>query len=540
MCRRLLLLAGVGAACAGPALIDAPPARAGIVGKILNTGCTVFGDVGEGWWGPACKGVVKVAGKATGVAGKLTGLAGKAKKLAPAVGGAAVGASVLDQLTGWVGTGAVWLLHRVGGLMSSATSPNLQGSFFQKQYGSMALLATLLALPMLFLGVIEATLRRDGAILGASLRAVPAAFIVMGLAAALVSIGLSLTDALSHSLAASASAPVKHFFDSAALTLVAIGASMGIAAHFLGAHAPALAHALAAPGFMVFGAAILAVLAAGAVFLEFLLREVAIYVSVLFVPLVLVARIWPRLETWARHLAQGLVAIILSKFVIVAVLSLAGAGLGAGRLGDLLIACTLLLLAAFTPVVLFRLVTFAEHSFHSRGGSGGTLVRSASSINAAEGMRRTFMSHNAAHSVTRGGAGGGGEQAPAGEQQPRPSVADRAEAMQQAAGEQGGGTESVGQGRSMPTSGQDGARTPARSASGASAPAGDLAPPAPGAATRAPAPGFGQGALAGGLVNPSSSPSARPDGRQAGFEEVGWVEPSPPERPGSGMKGGEA
>ena len=61
--------------------------------------------------------------------------------------------------------------------------------------------------------------------------------------------------------------------------------------------------------------------------LEMIIRDAAIYVCVFFLPLTFVAMIWPATSRWARRLVELLVAIILAKFVIVSILSLATAAI---------------------------------------------------------------------------------------------------------------------------------------------------------------------------------------------------------------------
>ena len=58
-----------------------------------------------------------------------------------------------------------------------------------------------------------------------------------------------------------------------------------------------------------------------------IIRDAAIYICVFFLPLTFVAMIWPATSRWARRLVELLVAIILAKFVIVAILSLATAAI---------------------------------------------------------------------------------------------------------------------------------------------------------------------------------------------------------------------
>ena len=60
-----------------------------------------------------------------------------------------------------------------------------------------------------------------------------------------------------------------------------------------------------------------------------LIREAAVYVVVLMLPLAFAAFVWPARRIWAIRMVELLTALILSKFAVVAVLSLAGAAFGA-------------------------------------------------------------------------------------------------------------------------------------------------------------------------------------------------------------------
>ena len=61
------------------------------------------------------------------------------------------------------------------------------------------------------------------------------------------------------------------------------------------------------------------------------MREAAVYVIVLMLPLAFAALVWPARRVWAVRAVELLVALILSKFAIVAVLALGGAALGQQR-----------------------------------------------------------------------------------------------------------------------------------------------------------------------------------------------------------------
>jgi hypothetical protein len=103
---------------------------------------------------------------------------------------------------------------------------------------------------------------------------------------------------------------------------------------------------------------------------------------------------WPAIAHWSRRLVDTLVVLILGKFVIVSVLSLAAGALaggttpvsggpGGGDAGagftDVLAGAALLLLSAFAPWALFRLLPFLEagavghlEGFGRRAGQSAT------------------------------------------------------------------------------------------------------------------------------------------------------------------------
>ena len=91
---------------------------------------------------------------------------------------------------------------------------------------------------------------------------------------------------------------------------------------------------------------------------------------------------WPAISHWCRRLVETVVALVLSKFVIVAVLSLAVGALGAGD-GSVSAGSAggaLLLLAAFAPFTLLRLVPMVEVGApptSSRGPATGSSTPSA-------------------------------------------------------------------------------------------------------------------------------------------------------------------
>jgi hypothetical protein len=97
-------------------------------------------------------------------------------------------------------------------------------------------------------------------------------------------------------------------------------------------------------------------------------------VIVLMLPLGFAAFVWPARRIWAIRAVELLVALILSKFAIVAVLSLGGAAVSsAGNLTGLMAGAVLIMLAAFSPWALLRLIPLAEVASGAAGPLRGEL-----------------------------------------------------------------------------------------------------------------------------------------------------------------------
>lgn len=418
-----------------------------VVGKVVSSGGGIACNwIAEGWMKKlGCGPVKSLLSKAASAAGKV-----KSKLPVPGTAGqtGAGGAITLAGLTGWVGAGAVWVLHKAGSVIGSATEPNVHAPFFEREYRRMIELAALLALPMLLLAIIEGLLRSNWEVLQRALLAVPTAFLITAMAVVLVGIGVTLSDLMGQAISAGAQADAKKFFDHAAIVLGVLLAVGGAAGHLLAGHAPGAAHVIkSAPLFIVAVGSLYAFVAAGLVLLELFMREVGIFATLLFVPIVMAARIWPRLSHWGRELTQGLVALVLSKFVIVAILAFAASAGSSWHPTVLLVAFALLTVAAVSPAALFGIVRFAEHSWHQRGAVRGTLVQTQA-VSAAERMRRTFITHNPGHRIdptgrTAAGAEGveqaAGSQAPGGRGHVRAAEHSR-DQPQDRTGSGGGGT----------------------------------------------------------------------------------------------------
>jgi hypothetical protein len=230
-------------------------------------------------------------------------------------------------------------------VIGSVTSPDLTSGWFSADYLKIEAIAAVLTLPFLIAAVIHALIRSEPSLLAkAAFGYVPACFLAVNVAAPWTMMLLKLTDQMSGVVSTAGG-------DGGGRFLGAVGgATVGLSSFggstFLGLLL----------GIVIVGAAV-------ALTLEMLAREAAVYIIVLMLPLTFAAMVWPARRIWAIRAIEVLVALILSKFVIVSMLTLsesALAPLGTDGVGTVLSGMTLLMLAAFSPWVLLKLIPFTE------------------------------------------------------------------------------------------------------------------------------------------------------------------------------------
>jgi hypothetical protein len=347
----VLTVAAVLACCAQP-----QPARA-------NAICSVAGLI-NGAAGKICTAAGK--GKTILAAGKkLLGghLGGAVKTLTGSTAGKAITiTAALAGVVTWVYAGARFALKETASVISTTTKPQLGSTWFSSFYWRMAGVSALLTLPFLFAAAIQALVRSDLAMLARSVFGyLPLGLIGVGIAAPLTTLLLAGSDELSHIVSGAAGNADGQFL---------VKVSVGAGALSLVSHSP----------FIAFFVGLLAAAAAIVLWCELLIRAAAVYVIVLMLPLFFAALVWPARRVWAVRAVELLVALILSKFAIVAVLALGGAAIGHTAIPSvtqMLAGATLVLLAAFSPWALLRLLPLHELAAGAAGGlrtqSQGTL-----------------------------------------------------------------------------------------------------------------------------------------------------------------------
>jgi hypothetical protein len=331
---------------AGAGLSPATPPAAAF--NPIKPICSATGLV-SGLAGKLCS-VASHPGKVVSVGKKLLGghVGGAVKTLlgdGSGAAGAATTAVGLAAIGAWVIGGARFALDETAKVLGATTSPELQSTWFSSAYWRMAGIAALLTLPFLFAAAIQALVRSDLALLArAAFGYLPLALLAVGIAAPLTTLLLAASDEMSAIVSAAAGNAGAHFLGVAGATIGALS---------LASRSP----------FLAFLIGLLTAAGALTLWVELLLREAAVYVIVLMLPLVFAALVWPARRVWAVRSVELLVALVLSKFAIVAVLALGGAALNHGvshGASALLLGLVLVVLGAFAPWALLALLPLHE------------------------------------------------------------------------------------------------------------------------------------------------------------------------------------
>jgi hypothetical protein len=364
------------------------PASAGVGGTVCSLAGWLSGLISKTCTLATHAGRVINAGKKLAgghVGGAIGALVGStSQKVARAAAITAVAAGVV--------AGAQVAMKLTVSAVNSSTTPNLGAVWFSSSYWRMAAVAALLTLPFLCAAAIQAMLRSDlTLLLRSAFGYLPLGMLAVGVAAPVTGLLLTASDEMSS---------------------IVSSASGHAGANFLG-HVGALSALVSgATGtvFVSFFIALFTIAAAITLWLELLIRQAAVYVIVLMLPLFFAAMVWPARRIWAARAVELLIALILSKFAIVAVLGLGGAALGHTPLpgvGSLLAGTTLVLLAAFSPWAMLRLLPL-----HELAGAavGGLRPHGTAPVQTTDGRAQgaTDTTENAVNDDAGGGGGGGG------------------------------------------------------------------------------------------------------------------------------------
>jgi hypothetical protein len=255
----------------------------------------------------------------------------------------AVAGGIFDQATEWVVAGAMSVVGYIGETIDDGTRPDPDASWFEPNYRLMVSVGVAFLVPLLILASVWSLLRHDAAgVVRIVTVKLPVAAMGMVLATWVVDMLVAVTDNLSAYVGRTIGGSgerfatgVVHLMEAGVLT-----GNGGLA------------------GFLAFLVALVIALLALVLWVELVVRQAAVLAATLFLPLGFAGLVWESTSHWLRKLAEGLLAFILAKFVITAIVAVGANAIAAG--GDhpaaLILGAGILAVAVFTPYVLLSII----------------------------------------------------------------------------------------------------------------------------------------------------------------------------------------
>lgn len=330
--------------------------------------------------------------------------------------------AIIGGLVAWVVDAVVWVVGGVFNFFLDSTDPNVQADWFITGTGpyatTVSIGATLLLLFVLA-GIVQGTLSGDvGGMLRRMALELPVSVLGMVGLVTIIQVLIRLTDALSGEIIGNFQDDISDF-TAVVLTLSHLGGGVATA-------------------FVVFVLGLVAVLAGLVLVAVLVVRSALIYIVVALAPIVFATRLWPATKGASRKLLDLLVALIVSKLVIAVALSVAAAaavGTGSGgevtslpepevfaedpggsvtqAVGILLTAAAAFGVAAFSPLLVARLLPLTEAALVAQGVAGSPVraghqgLMMANTLQMVTGRRYSQLASGRAGSGEAGGAGAG-------------------------------------------------------------------------------------------------------------------------------------
>ena len=316
------------------------------------------------------------------------------------VAGEAAGALVsapFDWLAQAMGNAAAWMFESVWQVFDSTTMVDITSSQYTKVYNILFGVAVFIMLGFFMLQVIGGMVRREPAALTRAALGLAKSILGSFVALALLAIALEITDQLCIGIV-----------NAAGTNMTEMGDRIGLlTAGLVGIN-------VAAPGAGAILTIFLAGLAIGAaviVWISLLVRKALLLVAIVFAPIALAGSSWDQTRGWLGKWAQFVIALILSKVVLVVIFLLATAQVSAPIDADLqsvsepIAGVVLMLIAGFAPYMTYKAISFMGFDMY-HAMSAEQEAKSALNRPMPIPMSRRPMAEPA--QVLGGGSGGGG------------------------------------------------------------------------------------------------------------------------------------
>ncbi len=249
-----------------------------------------------------------------------------------------------------MGNAAEWMFESVWKIFDSTTSVDITSDEYLQVYNILFGVAVFVMLGFFLLQVIGGMVRREPAALTRALTGLAKSILGSFVAITLLALALEITDQLTIGIVNAAGTNMDEMGDRVALLAVGIG---GLS--------------LRAPGAAAILTIFLAGLAIGAaviVWVSLLVRKALLLVAIVFAPIALAGASWDQTRGWIGKWATFVIALILSKLVLVVIFLLATAQVSAPIDADLqsvsepIAGVVLMLMAGFAPYMTYKAISF--------------------------------------------------------------------------------------------------------------------------------------------------------------------------------------
>jgi hypothetical protein len=269
------------------------------------------------------------------------------------VAGDAAGALVsapFDWLAQGMGHAAGWMFEAVWKVFDSTTMVDVTSSQYTKVYNILFGVAVFVMLGFFMIQVIGGMIRREPAALSRAALGLAKSILGSFVALALLATALEITDQLCIGIVNAAGTNMDQMGDRIALLTTGL---VGLN--------------LAAPGagaILTIFIAGLAIGAAGIVWISLLVRKALLLIAIVFAPVAMAGSSWDHTRTWVSKWASFVIALIISKVVLVVIFLLATAQVSAPIDGDIqsvsepIAGVVLMLMAGFAPYMTYKAINF--------------------------------------------------------------------------------------------------------------------------------------------------------------------------------------
>lgn len=254
------------------------------------------------------------------------------------------------------GAAAQWLFEAVWGLFEATTFVDLTSAGYLSVYNLLFGIAIFVMLVFFFLQLITGLIRRDPGALKYALLGLARAVLGSFVAITVIGLLLEITDQLTVGIVQAAGETMSTLGDKLVALMIGLTAI-----------------SLAAPGagiiLMIF-LAFMAIAAAAIVWFSLLIRKSLILVAVVLAPLAFSGTVWEHTRGWFGKWAGFVIALIISKLVVVVIILVAVNQLAApidfdlASISDPISGIVLMFIAAFAPYMVYKLVSFIGYDMY--------------------------------------------------------------------------------------------------------------------------------------------------------------------------------